>query len=295
MIYKDNVFEYKIKNYISDGANIHIFKINSVRKNTVHTHDFLELVYILKGEGIEWINGKEYAVKKGDLVVVNYGQTHAFRPGDGGMTYVNIMINLDFFNDSVIKSDDAFGILVLSAFEDIRNDVNRKLNVVSFSPDEYKSIETIIEAMVKEYQCKDPAYNAALNGYLNVLLVKIARKIRVGICDTEQTDIWKEITEYISENLNENISLKALSEKCFYNPSYFSRVFKEKFGMTLTDYIIGKRLDHAAFLLKTGNATVEYISQRCGFSSKAAFYRSFAKKFGCTPNEYRSLNIKTEG
>ena len=288
MTTNDNVIEYKLKNYMRDGENIHIFKMCSRKNNKRHTHDCIELVYILQGDGTEWINDKEFSVKKGDLIFVNRGQTHAFRPGDDGLTYINIMLNLKFVSESLINAENAFEILTLSAFEDIRNDVNTDLSMVSFSLDECRVVEPIFEAMLEEYQSKEPAYMAAVSGYLKVILAKMVRKMRVGIGETEQKDIWNEITEYIADNLNENLTLTALSERCFYNPSYFSRVFKKKFGITLTDYIVGKRLEHAAFLLKSGNASIEYISEKCVFLSKAAFYRAFAKKFDCTPNEYRN-------
>lgn len=284
----DGIFEYKSKNFMRDGESINVFKYNSVRDNPLHTHDFVELVYILKGNGTEWINGKEFYVKRGDLVFVNHWQTHAFHPGDDGMTYINVMINLEFISERLINSDNAFEVLTLAAFDDIRDDVDKDLSVVTFSEDEYKSIENVLKAMLSEYEAKEPAYIAVLSGYLNVLFAKMVRKMRVGIGETEQSDIWKELVAYISENLSEDLTLTALSKRCFYNPSYFSRVFKEKFGLTLTEYITGKRLEHAAYLLSSENSSAERIAVECGFSGKAAFYRAFAKKYGCTPNEYRN-------
>ena len=47
-------------------------------KENPHTHEFIEIVYILSGTGKEWIDGKEYPVSDGSLMFINYGQTHAF-------------------------------------------------------------------------------------------------------------------------------------------------------------------------------------------------------------------------
>ena len=44
-----------------------------------HLHEFVELVYILGGEGIHGIDGVEYAVRRGCLLLINYRQNHYFR------------------------------------------------------------------------------------------------------------------------------------------------------------------------------------------------------------------------
>ena len=56
--------------------------------------------------------------------------------------------------------------------------------------------------------------------------------------------IPQEIIDYISEHFNEKLSLGELSQKCFYSPAYFSRLFKKTFNMSFTDYIMDIRLKH---------------------------------------------------
>lgn len=48
MTTNDNVIEYKLKNYMRDGENIHIFKMCSRKNNKRHTHDCIELCIFSK-------------------------------------------------------------------------------------------------------------------------------------------------------------------------------------------------------------------------------------------------------
>ena len=50
-----------------------------------HTHDFIEIVYVCSGNGVHCVDGKQYFVKEGSLIFINYGQTHSLT---GNNTYL---------------------------------------------------------------------------------------------------------------------------------------------------------------------------------------------------------------
>ena len=114
------------------------------------------------------------------------------------------------------------------------------------------------------------------------------RKTETGVHREELGEVWRELSEYIDKNLNSKLTLSALAGKCFYNPSYFSRAFKKKFGVSLTEYIRGRRIEKARLLLETEDASVEEIMSRVGFSDRSAFYHALTEACGMTPAEYRS-------
>ncbi len=66
----------------------------------------------------------------------------------------------------------------------------------------------------------------------------------------------------------------------------FSQLFKDHAGMSFSEYINNKRMEHAVALLKNNpNYTIEAIAQSVGMSN-AQFYKSFKKKFGLTPSVF---------
>ena len=128
-----------------------------------------------------------------------------------------------------------------------------------------------------------------LESYMNILMVRILRKIngQQAAGDAPEDSMWRELSDYIDENLGEGLTLSALAGKCFYNPSYFSRAFKEKFGMPLTEYINRRKVALAARLAADERLSVEEIAARVGFSSKSSLYRAFDKVTGVSFSAYR--------
>ena len=92
---------------------------------------------------------------------------------------------------------------------------------------------------------------------------------------------------YIDNNLDSKLTLNDLAQKCFYNPSYFSRIFKEKFKISFVEYITQKRLARAIELLKNTDVSVSDVGQRVGFSDNKSFYHAFSRYYHCTPSQYR--------
>lgn len=72
------------------------------------------------------------------------------------------------------------------------------------------------------------------------------------------------------------------------NRTYFSRKLNEYTGMNFSAYINDLRLTEAARLLKESDEKIDQIYAQCGFNNKSTFYRTFQKKYNCTPTNYRS-------
>lgn len=271
------------------GTPISVKKYSDTAVQSLHTHDFIELVYIKSGHGIQTIDNCEFSVKKGDLIFINYGKTHSFR-GEDGFTFYNILLTPWFISDELINSENAMDLLSLNCFESFSTfDDEPK---ITFSPNEILFIENIVEEMKIEYAEKTRGYEQALKSYITILLIHIFRKMDKGNILGKEKRIPTEILEYLDNNYNEKITVNALAERCFYNPSYFSRIFSETYGMSITDYVLEKRFEKACHLLSTTSMTVDAIAAEAGFRDSGAIFKYFKKKLGITPAEYRKSKNK---
>ena len=134
------------------------------------------------------------------------------------------------------------------------------------------------------------SYHIALKGYLFVLLTKIFREMQnadTGRILQHVHKITPDILKYIEEKCFEKITLNELAQKCFYNPSYFSRIFKECFGKSLTDFIHEKRIAEAVRLLKETDLSIDDICTCVGYREKKQFYKTFRRIMGNTPGKTR--------
>lgn len=279
--------KYTTEEFMKSNKNLHIFRCGStsaVSDVSVHTHEFIEIVYVLSGEMVHEIDGCRYNTARGDMLFMNYGCTHAFS-SESTYTYVNILFSPELMADAVITTQNAFSVLSLSAFNEMRS--AQDSGCVRFFGKERDEIETLIFSMLEEYEEKQTSWETVLGNLLTNLIIKMLRKTELGIGKSEMDGIWQSLSEYIDQNLDSRLTLAALAEKCFYNPSYFSRIFKEKFGVSLTEYITRKRLSHAIMLLSESELSVEEIGECVGFPDKNSLYHAFSRYLGTTPGEYR--------
>lgn len=92
----------------------------------------------------------------------------------------------------------------------------------------------------------------------------------------------------IDSDISADLSLSILANKLSISSVYLSTLFKKELGLTLTQYIRNKRMDHAAHLLRTTNLQVQTIATHCGITDLQYFTKQFKKHFEKTPKEYRS-------
>ncbi len=279
---------YKADEFVKNSHCVHIFKHedSSFCKSSekIHTHDFIEIVYILSGEMTQIINDCSYDVCRGDLLFMNDGCTHSFS-ADKEYSYINIIFSPKLNGENMINPLNKFSMLALSCFNEMRGET--AFGRICFFGKERDKIEDIICSMFHEYTKKEKSYEIVVENYLNTLLIKMLRERKVGIRPLEIDDTWKEISAYIDEHLADRITLEELANQYSYNPSYFSRVFKEKFGVTFLKYITGKRLDLAIKLLEETTITIDEISERVGFSDSNSLYHAFSRYLNTTPGQYR--------
>ena len=280
------MLHYKAEEEFQSDAMVAIKKICDCRNEEIHDHDFVEIVYIIEGASNHIINGEEFSVKAGDLLFINYGCTHAFYLENKFVAY-NLMIRVDYFTKNMIKDDNLFYMLALTDFEKIQHELNDKSPLISFDYSERDDIFNLFKNIEMELSNNELGKSIILDAYINVILCKIFRKIFVKNGDKDLL-IPQDILDYINDHFNEKISLGDLSQRCFYNPAYFSRLFKKAFNMSFTDYIMDVRLKHCSELLKNSDFTIDKIIEACGFSDRNTFYERFKNKYGCTPSEYRN-------
>ncbi|MHC5216180.1 helix-turn-helix transcriptional regulator [Enterococcus sp. LJL128] len=101
-----------------------------------------------------------------------------------------------------------------------------------------------------------------------------------------------EIQKYIAAHFQEeDFSVKKICERVNYSRRQIDRMFKTELGVTLQEYIAAVRLTQSSNeLLKTETSILE-IALTNHYQSHEGFTRSFKKRFGLTPSEYRDQRI----
>jgi len=100
---------------------------------------------------------------------------------------------------------------------------------------------------------------------------------------------WQQriVTDYIEENLAEQISLATLAGLVRLSAHYFCRAFKQSFRIPPHHYHSSRRIEHAKMLLAKPTTSVTEIGMSLGFSTTSSFTAAFRKATGQTPTAYR--------
>jgi len=101
----------------------------------------------------------------------------------------------------------------------------------------------------------------------------------------------KEALEYIDAHLEETITIEILSEKFYFSPYYFHRIFSSVVGKTIAAHIRDRRLMTACIQLSTTKRSILSISLDSGFNSTQSFSRTFNKFYRISPSEYRRQKL----
>lgn len=95
---------------------------------------------------------------------------------------------------------------------------------------------------------------------------------------------------YIYENLHKKITVNDLAEHTGLNASYLSRLFKNETGVSISEYVITKKIAAAKSMLKYTDKSISEIAETLAFSSQSHFTKTFGAHEGVTPKKYRDLN-----
>ncbi len=255
----------------TDGADFNAVFINALRQFWKNTKSFQcigspknqNLLLYLNGCNITYTDksGEVFVAKSGDLVYTPQGSEYSamlsdFSSPESHTVGINFILT-DVYGEHVRLYD--------------------KIKIFHVG-DNTELSNLIYRIELGEHR------RAALDN--KILLLKIFSLLNVRENKKDGSIVY-ETVKYLSEHIDECISVSELARHCGVSEVYLRKKFKEKMGTSPAKYRNRLRLNKAMDYLKFGDITVQEISDTLGYATVSHFIKEFKEKYGTSPLQYR--------
>jgi AraC family transcriptional regulator len=103
----------------------------------------------------------------------------------------------------------------------------------------------------------------------------------------------RRVRDYVDCDLGGRPSIRGAAEHARLSPNYFSRCFRQAFGLTFSRFVAQRRVALAQAMMIRSSSSLCQIALACGFSDQAHFTRTFGGVTGSTPSKWRRNAIRS--
>jgi AraC family transcriptional regulator len=228
-----------------------------------HAHENSYFCFALQGS---------YTERYGSTEVVCKPNTVTFRPS--GQTHE------DFVHDADAR------VFVLEISSEWIERLRANSLTLKSAPGSYGGTLTRLCARLnREFHKTDSAAKLAIEGLALELLAEAARQPLSGI---RTAPAWlRQARELIVEQFPETLGLTQIAAEVGVHPVYLATSFRQKFGVTIGEFIRKLRIEHACGELVKGDLPLAAIALQAGFVDQSHFSKVFKLYVGTTPHRYR--------
>jgi AraC-like DNA-binding protein len=167
------------------------------------------------------------------------------------------------------------------------NDLENISIPLRLQPKDVSAFKNLFLQMVTSWNRNKSASNLEAQG-LGTSLIQLLISDHIqknNMPPTQQRLDW--MNAYIQLHLSSPLTIEQMAKRANLSPSRFRTIFKEEFGRSPHQHILHLRLEHAIYLLKNTQQSIESIANYCGFSDIHHFSKTFKTHYSISPNQYR--------
>ena len=255
---------------------------------TAHSHNYLELVYIVQGEAIHTINGMQTTVREGDFFIIDYNTEHGYIVENETNLFLINCLFVPTLIDVTLKSCRSFETLLNNRLIHFNNSILRTNPANYIFHDEDGTILSLFNTMLQEYAQKQHGYIELIRCKLIELLILTMRKITDEEAVLCSDATISKITSLIEQRYAEDITLTMFSAQFNYSLPHLSQKFKKETGVSFREFLQKTRIEKSCNLLLNTNDSISAIAEQVGYSDMKTFHSVFKKILATTPNTFRS-------
>ncbi len=256
---------------------------------TSRINNFFELIYIVDGTGVQYINKNRFNFRKGNLFLITPQDTHSFEISTT-VKFFFLRFNDYYITTKSIKDKDA-----VQHMEYILQNASHRPGCILKNKSDKPLIASLVDSIIQEQANQQLYYNRVIEQIVNTIITVVARNIALKLPKNIKENTGEPVLEmlhYIQQNIFEPKMLKAekMSTHFGISFSYLGRYFKKQTGETLQQYISGYKLRLIETRLLHSDMRINEIAYELNFTDESHLNRAFKKHKGMSPSEFRKKN-----
>lgn len=255
------------------------FFISEVQNGIVpaHWHEYLEILYMIKGELTAVIQAETFQLLPGNLMIINSLDIHMTEI-KGEAKYILIQIAADKLRSFLPDFDNIHFTTLI--YPDERCENNQRL----FS---------LLASMLAEYEEQRGGYQLLISAHLYEILYYLyhdysTKTISLSL-PAPHRDFARvtRIIDWIEENYRMPLTLSQAADFLGISKEYFCRIFKTHTGQSFLEYLNTVRIVHLYEELCKADESIPVLMEQNGLNNYKVFIRIFKKLYGKTPSQIR--------
>ena len=255
----------------------------------LHSHNYIEMMYVLSGEVRHVIEGKPITLTSGCLLLMNRYVQHSISSSGKNDIAVNVIISGDWLSTTASRLRNSALLRDLSDENKSESGESRFL-IYDVGNEEY--IEHLLHDLIHQLLFEESVAESILTDTLLLIFRHLESKpgtlIFSSSGEKDGDPVRQKIGAYI-QNSYKTASLEELAEILNMTPPYVSRRVKKLFGATFTVLIREKRFSEAELLLLQSDVPISAIAEAVGYENNSFFHRRFKEKYGVSPGRWRRI------
>lgn len=276
---------------------IYCLSEDNVSGSYLHTHDYMQIWYVLGGSCEHIINNSPIPLTKGDIFVLPPFISHQIS-GDkkSGVKIIGCEFLTSFISENIPNDGKWLSLFDFTYIEPFLVSTEKVRPRLHLSGRVQLKVEELMEDMLEEYESEQKYYEINIKADLLKLLATIAREYgkNAGAGDTDPVNKYRDAVntaiEYIDRSFTEKIRMDEVCRIAMMSQTYFCYIFKQITGKTMVEYIQSLRMAKAADSLRNSAKSIKEICFECGYRDLAYFNRVFKKETGISPRRFRGLS-----
>lgn len=256
---------------LPSGFELNSFSENNIRRVYRHHHDFYELYLFLNGHAEFLIEERTVALQRHTLLLIPPGCSHSLRFLDDESVYQRTVLWVvpELMNR---VSDDTWSKPVeLHLSESDGATIEQLLSLLD---DE----QELLERDFSGFEGRDTVYA----DYIRLIFVQLMRLREHG---GSTSAFLRNVKAYVDTHLTGDLRADTIAGALHTGKTHLMRRFHAESGVSLHQYVLKLRLQHARRLLARGGGAGESAVQS-GFSDYTTFYKAFIREYGLSPSSF---------